>query len=237
MSIKVKGIRKWYGQQEALKGVDFEIQSGKIVGFLGPNGAGKSTMMKILSGATHADEGLVEIQGFPFSAGDLAIHKRIGYLPENNPLYSDQYVREYLNFCAQLYKVPNPKERIEEVLQMTGLVQEAHKMIGQLSKGYRQRVGLAQAILHDPEVLILDEPTTGLDPKQLTSIRQLIRDLGRNKTVLFSSHILQEVEALCEEVLLLHQGHLVADFSLRNWRENFPDANSLEDVFIRLTQD
>ena len=209
MSIEVQHISKNYGTQKALSDLSFRIEKGEIVGFLGPNGAGKSTLMKILTTYLAADEGTAWVNGFDVSTQQLQVQQSIGYLPEHNPLYLDLYVREYLAYQADVYKVD--KSRIAAVIELTGLQKEAHKKIGQLSKGYRQRVGLASALLHDPAVLILDEPTTGLDPNQLVEIRAVIKAVGKNKTVLLSTHIMQEVEALCDRVIIIKEGELVAD--------------------------
>ena len=214
MSIEVQDISKNYGEQKALDAVSFSIKRGEIVGFLGPNGAGKSTLMKILTTYLSADSGLAMVNGSNVATEQKAVQKSVGYLPEHNPLYLDLYVREYLSFNADVYKVK--KSRIEEVIQLTGLTPEAHKKIGALSKGYRQRVGLAAALLHDPEVLILDEPTTGLDPNQLVEIRELIRNIGKDKTVFLSTHIMQEVEAICDRVIIINNGKIVTDKQLDN---------------------
>lgn len=211
MSIEVKNLSKFYGQQAAVNDISFSIQKGEIVGFLGPNGAGKSTTMKILTGFIPATSGEVKICGMEVDVDSLETRKRIGYLPENNPLYLDMYVREYLEFVGKIYKVPNLKARIDEMIQQVGLEVEQNKKIGMLSKGYRQRVGLAQAIIHDPEVLILDEPTTGLDPNQLVEIRELIKSIGKSKTVMLSTHIMQEVEAICDRVIIIKSGKIVAN--------------------------
>ena len=216
MSISVQNITKSFGAQKALSDVSFSIQKGSVVGFLGPNGAGKSTLMKILTTYHKADSGAAEVNGFDVLTKARAVQKSIGYLPEHNPLYLDLYVKEYLNFNAALYKVS--KDRIGEVIEQTGLTPEANKKIGQLSKGYRQRVGLAAALLHDPEVLILDEPTTGLDPNQLLEIRKLIKEIGKEKTILLSTHIMKEVEAVCDRVLIINNGVLVADKKLADLR-------------------
>lgn len=218
MSIEVKNITKLYGAQKALNNVSFSIKNGEIVGFLGPNGAGKSTMMKIITGFINASEGEVFVNNFDVSTHKIAAQKSIGYLPENNPLYLDMYVREYLRFNAAVHKIP--KEEVENIIVKVGLTPEAHKKINQLSKGYRQRVGLAAALLHNPDVLILDEPTTGLDPNQLAEIRSLIKEVGKDKTVLFSTHILQEVEAVCDRVILIHNGQIIADKNLKELTEN-----------------
>ncbi|MBS1533653.1 MAG: gliding motility-associated ABC transporter ATP-binding subunit GldA [Bacteroidetes bacterium] len=209
MSIEVQSISKNYGSQKALDEVSFSVQKGEIVGFLGPNGAGKSTLMKILTTYLGADAGSAAVNGFDVQTQTKEVQKSIGYLPEHNPLYTDLYVREYLAFNADVYGVA--KNRIDEVIQLTGLSAEAHKKIGQLSKGYRQRVGLANALLHDPAVLILDEPTTGLDPNQLVEIREVIKNVGKNKTVFLSTHIMQEVEAICDRVIIIDQGKIVTD--------------------------
>ncbi len=218
MSIEVKNITKLYGEQKALNNVSFSIEKGEIVGFLGPNGAGKSTMMKIITGYINASEGEVFVNDFNVSTHKLELQKSIGYLPENNPLYLDMYVREYLQFNASVHKIS--KDEIEIIIVKVGLSPEAHKKINQLSKGYRQRVGLAAALLHNPEVLILDEPTTGMDPNQLAEIRSLIKEVGKDKTVLFSTHILQEVEAVCDRVILIHNGQIIADKNLKELTGN-----------------
>lgn len=212
MSIEVNNISKSYGTQKALNSISFSIQKGEIVGFLGPNGAGKSTLMKILTTYLLADGGSALVNGHDVMTDTKAVQRSIGYLPEHNPLYLDLYVREYLAFNADVYKVP--KLRIEEVIQLTGLSAESHKKIGQLSKGYRQRVGLANALLHNPDVLILDEPTTGLDPNQLMEIRNVIKNVGKDKTVFLSTHIMQEVEAICDRVIIIDKGQIVADKKL-----------------------
>lgn len=218
MSIQVNGLTKRYGSQTAIDQLSFEVSRGEIVGFLGPNGAGKSTTMKIITGYLPADEGEALVCGLSVTGEPLASKAKIGYLPESNPLYYDLYVREYLGFIADLHRIENRRERIEEVIALTGLTPESHKKTGQLSKGFKQRVGLAAALVHDPEVLILDEPTTGLDPNQILEIREVIRQLGKNKTVLFSSHILQEVEAICDRVIIINRGRLVANDSLQKIR-------------------
>ncbi|GBF20972.1 MULTISPECIES: gliding motility-associated ABC transporter ATP-binding subunit GldA [Arenibacter] len=217
MSIITKNITKFFGKQKALNNVSFTIEKGEIVGFLGPNGAGKSTMMKILTTYYTADDGQAEVNSFDVQSEKKNVQKSIGYLPEHNPLYLDMYVKEYLAFNADVYKVN--KERINTVIEQTGLGPEAYKKIGQLSKGYRQRVGLAAALLHDPEVLILDEPTTGLDPNQLLEIRKLIREIGKEKTILLSTHIMKEVEAVCDRVLIINKGTIVADKKLSELRD------------------
>ena len=211
MSIEVKNLFKYYGEQAAVRDVSFSVNKGDIVAFLGPNGAGKSTTMKIMTGYIPASSGEVYIGGIKVDVDELKTRQMIGYLPENNPLYVDMYVREYLEFVGRIYKVKNLKARVAEMVHAVGLDVEQNKKIGALSKGYRQRVGLAQAIIHDPEVLILDEPTTGLDPNQLVEIRELIRQIGKQKTVLLSTHIMQEVEAICDRVIILSKGQIVAD--------------------------
>lgn len=214
MSIEVKNISKSYGSQKALDNISFSIQKGEIVGFLGPNGAGKSTLMKILTTYLAADQGTALVNDQDVTTNSKEVQRSIGYLPEHNPLYLDLYVREYLAFNADVYKVD--KSRIEEVIVLTGLQAESNKKIGQLSKGYRQRVGLANALLHNPDVLILDEPTTGLDPNQLAEIRNVIKDAGKDKTVFLSTHIMQEVEAICDRVIIINKGKIVADKKLDN---------------------
>jgi len=214
MSIEVNNISKSYGVQKALDHISFTVQKGEIVGFLGPNGAGKSTLMKILTTYIAADDGSAAVNGFDVNSQAKAVQQSIGYLPEHNPLYLDLYVREYLAFNAEVYKIH--KSRIEELIQLTGLSNESHKKIGQLSKGYRQRVGLANALLHNPDVLILDEPTTGLDPNQLVEIRNVIKNVGKDKTVFLSTHIMQEVEAICDRVIIIDKGKIVADKKLDN---------------------
>ncbi|MET7030004.1 gliding motility-associated ABC transporter ATP-binding subunit GldA [Sediminicola luteus] len=216
MSIAVKNISKSFGSQKALSNISFTIEKGEIVGFLGPNGAGKSTLMKILTTYSLADKGEAAVNSFDVQTDKKQVQKSIGYLPEHNPLYLDMYVKEYLEFNANVYKVG--KDRIETVIDQTGLTPESHKKIGQLSKGYRQRVGLAAALLHDPEVLILDEPTTGLDPNQLLEIRKLIKEIGKQKTILLSTHIMKEVEAVCDRVIIINKGVVVADKKLEELR-------------------
>ena len=213
MSIEVKEVSKIYGSQKALDTVSFSIQKGEIVGFLGPNGAGKSTMMKIITCFLPQSSGSVKVCGFDVSEDPMEVKKRVGYLPEHNPLYLDMYVKEYLGFIAGLHRIEGKKERVAEIIEQVGLQVEQHKLIGALSKGYRQRVGLAQALIHDPEVLILDEPTTGLDPNQIEEIRNLIKKVGKSKTVMMSTHIMQEVEAVCDRVIIVNKGNLVADDS------------------------
>lgn len=210
--ITLSNIQKQYGAQIVLRNVSIEIPKGEIVAFLGPNGAGKSTTMKIMTGLVSADAGNVSVCGFDIRKDLMEVKRRIGYLPENNPLYPDMYVREYLEFVAGFYDMRGKtKQRVSELIEQIGLTSEAHKQIGQLSKGYRQRVGLAQALIHDPEVLILDEPTTGLDPNQLVEIRRFIKELSVQKTVILSTHILQEAAAMCDRALIIHKGEIVAD--------------------------
>jgi ABC-2 type transport system ATP-binding protein len=217
MPIIVSHLTKIYGQQKAVDDISFTAGNNEIVGFLGPNGAGKSTTMKIITGYLFADSGEAEVNGVNVRNNPVEAKKQIGYLPEGNPLYHDMYVREYLQFTGEIHKVKNGiKNRVEEVIDLTGLRPESNKKTGQLSKGYKQRVGLAAALLHDPEILILDEPTTGLDPNQIVEIRQLIKELGKNKIVLFSSHILQEVESVCDRVVIINKGRIVADDTLSN---------------------
>ncbi|GGB09210.1 gliding motility-associated ABC transporter ATP-binding subunit GldA [Puia dinghuensis] len=218
MSIEINSLVKLYGEQKAVDNISFQVSKGEIVGFLGPNGAGKSTTMKILTGYLGHDSGEARVCGISVDAHPLEVKKKIGYLPEANPLYPDMYVREYLDFIADVHQVADKKARIEAVIALVGLTVESNKKLGQLSKGYKQRVGLAAALIHDPEVLILDEPTSGLDPNQIIEIRDVIKRLGKNKTVLFSSHILQEVEALCDRVVIINKGRLVADSTISGLR-------------------
>lgn len=218
MSIKVAGITKVFGAQKAVNDISFEVKRGEILGFLGPNGAGKSTTMKMITCYLTQTEGNIEVCGFDTLQAPMEVRKRVGYLPEHNPLYKDMYVKEYLSFVAGLHKIKNHKSRVDELIEMTGLTREQHKPIQALSKGYRQRVGLAQAMIHDPEVLILDEPTSGLDPNQLVEIRKLIKRIGAEKTVIFSTHIMQEVQAICDRVVIINQGKLVADDPIQQLR-------------------
>lgn len=227
MSIEVKDLLKVYGEQHAVDHISFNIAKGEIVGFLGPNGAGKSTTMKIITGYLQSTGGEAIVCGIPVAKDPLATKKKIGYLPELNALYYDMYVREYLGFIAEVHSLANKTQRIEEVTALTGLKVESRKKIGQLSKGYKQRVGLAAALIHDPEVLILDEPTSGLDPNQIIEIREVIKQQGKNKTVLFSSHILQEVEAICDRVIIIHKGKLVADDRLSNLQKTNADIHTV----------
>jgi len=218
MSVIVENLTKIYGTQHAVNNISFEAKKGEILGFLGPNGAGKSTTMKILTCFVPQTSGKATVCGFDVEKDSMELRKKIGYLPENNPLYKDMYVEEYLLFIAGLHKVDNKKKSVEEMIERTGLTPERHKLINALSRGYKQRVGLAQAMLHNPEVLILDEPTSGLDPNQLVDIRQLIKELGKEKTVIFSSHIMQEVQALCDRVIIINKGKLVANDSIEDLR-------------------
>jgi ABC-2 type transport system ATP-binding protein len=212
MSIIVQGVTKLYGEQKALNNVSFEVKTGEIVGFLGPNGAGKSTMMKIITGFIPASSGLVQVNGVNVETEDSEVRRKIGYMPENNPLYPEMYVREYLGFVASVYKLgKSRKKAIDNIISITGLIPEQNKKVGSLSKGFRQRVGLAQALIHNPEVLILDEATAGLDPNQIVEIRTLIKEAGREKTVMLSTHIMQEVEAICDRVIIIDKGIIVAN--------------------------
>lgn len=233
MSIQVTNLLKKYGEQKAVDNISFNVAKGEIVGFLGPNGAGKSTTMKIVAGYLQADAGNARVCGIDVQKAPLDSKRKIGYLPESNPLYYEMYVREYLDFIADVHQVADKKRKIEEVIQTVGLTLESKKKVGQLSKGYKQRVGLAAALIHDPEVLILDEPTTGLDPNQIVEIREVIAKLGKNKTVLFSSHILQEVEAICERVIIIHKGILVADDTLSNLKQQ---NKNIHEVVVEFQQ-
>jgi ABC-2 type transport system ATP-binding protein len=233
MSIEVQHLTRIYGEQKAVNDISFKVGNGEIVGFLGPNGAGKSTTMKIITGYLKPDAGTTIVSGINVQENSLSAKKKIGYLAEANPLYYDMYVREYLDFVAGAHGISNKKKKIGNIIETVGLTAESRKRTGQLSKGYKQRVGLAAALLHDPEVLILDEPTTGLDPNQIIEIRELIRNLGKNKTVLFSSHILQEVEALCDRIIIINNGRIAADDTLINLKQN--GAGSLEEIFRKLT--
>lgn len=235
MSILVESLSKVYGSQKAIDNISFSAGPG-VLGFLGPNGAGKSTTMKILTCFIPQTGGKASVCGFDVEKQPLEVKRTLGYLPESNPLYLDMYVKESLAFIAGVHGMHAPQKRIADIIEQTGLGPEQHKKIGQLSKGYRQRVGLAQAILHDPEVLILDEPTSGLDPNQLIGIRQLILDLGKTKTVILSTHIMQEVEAVCSQVIIINKGKIVADDSLTGLR-NKNQEKTLENIFIHLTND
>ncbi|MBK6284174.1 MAG: gliding motility-associated ABC transporter ATP-binding subunit GldA [Draconibacterium sp.] len=233
MSVETRQITKLFGKQKALNEVSFSIKKGELVGFLGPNGAGKSTMMKIITGFLPSDSGEVFVNGQKNMSKNLEIRKNIGYLPEHNPLYTDLYVKEFLEITAGFYKLEKVKKRIAEMVELTGLGDEQHKKIRALSKGYRQRVGLAQALIHDPSVLILDEPTTGLDPNQLEEIRQLIRETSREKTVMLSSHIMQEVEAVCNRVIIINKGKIVADGGINEIKNGKTNRNQV--VFVEFS--
>ena len=236
MSIKVKALSKTYGTQKALDEISFEASPGRILGFLGPNGAGKSTTMKMLTCYLPQTTGEATVCGFNIASQSLEVRKRIGYLPESNPLYQEMYVKEFLSYVANIYHILKIKERVNEVILATGLEKEQHKKIGELSKGYKQRVGLAQAIIHNPDVLILDEPTSGLDPNQLIEIRKLIKELGKTKTVILSTHIMQEVEAICDDVIIINKGKIVAYDSLENLLAKH-NKKSLEPIFVKLTKE
>lgn len=236
MSIKVKELSKNFGNQKAVDGISFEAKPGRILGFLGPNGAGKSTTMRMLTCYLKPSSGDAEICSKSILTDDLAVKSLIGYLPENTPLYHDMYIREFLTFVGETYRVKNLSQRVEEVIKQVGLTPEQHKKISMLSKGYKQRVGLAQAIIHNPEVLILDEPTSGLDPNQLTDIRALIKSLGSAKTVIISTHIMQEVEAICDDVIIINKGRLVANAPLVTLKEQH-GLKTLEEIFKKLTVD
>lgn len=234
MSIIVDGLTKLYGEQKAVNNISFTAQPGKIVGFLGPNGAGKSTTMKILTCFIPQTAGKASVCGFDVVKNPMEIRRLIGYLPEHNPLYLEMYIKESLNFIAGIHQINNKEKRIAEVIEQTGLGEVQHKKISDLSKGYRQRVGLAQAILHDPQVLILDEPTSGLDPNQVKDIRNLIKELGKTKTIVFSTHIMQEVEAVCNQVIIINKGQIVADDLLTALKTTYK-LNALEDIFRQVT--
>lgn len=233
MSIVVDNLTKIYGTEKAIDGVSFSINSGEIVGFLGPNGAGKSTTMKILTGFLSPNSGSAKVAGLEVSENPLITKGKIGYLPELNPLYPEMYVKEYLDFSAESYGLKNVKPRVKKVIETTGLLLEQNKKIGQLSKGYKQRVGLAQALLNNPEVLILDEPTSGLDPNQMTDIRKLIKQLGQDKTILLSSHIMQEVEAMCDRVIIINKGKIVADDLVENMKSEMSANHRITKVSFR----
>ena len=235
MSIEIKNVTKKYAKHTALQDISFKTGSNHIIGFLGPNGAGKSTTMKILTGILPLEEGECFINGISIKESPHEIKKIIGYLPENNPLYLDMYVKEILTYEGNVHQVPNLNKRIAEVIQLTGLSEEQHKKVKQLSKGYRQRVGLAMAIIHDPKILILDEPTTGLDPNQIIEIRNLIVELSTAKTVLLSTHIMQEVEAICQEIVILNKGVVKDHFLLHEKSTKFPGL-SMEEIFVKLTK-
>ncbi|WP_149915517.1 ATP-binding cassette domain-containing protein [Sphingobacterium cavernae] len=235
MSIRIQKLSKLYGKQKALDNITFQTQSNRIIGFLGPNGAGKSTTMKTLTGIIPIESGTCWVNDLNIQEKPIEAKQIIGYLPENNPLYLDMYVQEMLEFQASLYQIENIPARIREVIGKTGLGNEQHKKIKELSKGYKQRVGLACAIVHDPKVLILDEPTTGLDPNQIIEIRQLIRDLAQDKTVLLSTHLMQEVEAIGDEIIIIHQGKIKDQFLLQDKTERYPNL-SMEEIFVLLTK-
>ena len=233
MSVVVQGLTKVYGAQKAIDTISFEAKQGEVLGFLGPNGAGKTTTMKILTCFIPQTSGEATVCGYDVRSHPLEVRSKIGYLPEHNPLYKELYVKEYLSFVAGLHKIKNKKQKVAEMIEQTGLGREQNKIIGTLSKGYRQRVGLAQALLHDPEVLILDEPTTGLDPNQLAEIRNLIKQLGQEKTVIFSTHIMQEVQAVCDRVLIINNGQLVANDSIHTLQNRM---NGASNITIELAQ-
>ena len=232
MSININTVNKFYGKQQALNDVSFSLNKGEIVGFLGPNGAGKSTLMKIITCYLEQDSGKVQVCDLDTLEQNLKVKAKIGYLPENNPLYPDMYIKEYLTFVGRIYKVENLNNRITEIIQQTGLTAEQSKKIGELSKGFKQRVGLAAALIHNPEILILDEPTTGLDPNQLLEIRNLIKEIGKDKTVLLSTHIMQEVEKMCNRVIIINKGKIIDDKLISNFQKNNID---LEEHFRKLT--
>ena len=225
MSISVKHLTKKYGTQHAVNNISFHINKGEIVGFLGPNGAGKSTTMKMITGSINPDSGSIDVCELPVNEATIYTKKKIGYLPEANPLYTEMYVKEYLGFIADIHEIKNKESKISELISLIGLTPESHKKISQLSKGYKQRVGLAAALIHDPEVLILDEPTSGLDPNQIIEIREVIKKLGENKTILFSSHIMQEVESICDRVIIINKGNIIADDSLGNLKKGTSNSH------------
>ena len=232
MSVLVNGLTKYFGAQKAVDNLSFEAHPGTILGFLGPNGAGKTTTMKMICCYLQPSEGTASVEGFDISTSPLMVRKQIGYLPEHNPLYEEMYVKEFLQFVASIYKLHNKSSRIAEVIDMTGLGKEQNKIIGTLSKGFRQRVGLAQAIIHDPKVLILDEPTSGLDMNQLMDIRKLIKELGKEKTVIFSSHIMQEVQALCDRVVIINDGHMVVDETIEKLQNRLEASQIIRLEFL-----
>jgi ABC-2 type transport system ATP-binding protein len=236
MSVKVEGLTKIYGTQYALNGIQFEARKGEVLGFLGPNGAGKTTTMKILTCFLPQSEGKAEVCGYNVVTHPMEVRRNIGYLPEHNPLYKDMYVREYLDFVANIHRVADKKKRVAEMVERTGLGAEQHKLIASLSKGYRQRVGLAQAMLHNPDVLILDEPTSGLDPNQLIEIRRLIKELGKEKTVIFSTHIMQEVQAICDRVIIINKGKIVADDRIDALQQLVAGNNAVQVEFLGAIQ-
>jgi ABC-2 type transport system ATP-binding protein len=234
LSIIVENLTKSYGDQFAVDKISFTATPGKVLGFLGPNGAGKSTTMKMLTGYVTPSSGKATVGGFDTQAQSLEMKRIIGYLPENTPLYNDMYVKEFLSFVASMYQLNQVSKKVKDIVEKVGLGEEQHKKISMLSKGYKQRVGLAQALIHDPEILILDEPTSGLDPNQLMDIRKLIKTLGEKKTVILSTHIMQEVEALCDKVVVIHKGRIVADTSISDLKTQH-HSNSLEEIFKKLT--
>lgn len=233
MSVIVSNLTKVYGSQKAVNNISFEAKKGEILGFLGPNGAGKTTTMKMITCFVPQSEGKISVCGYDVEENPMEVRRRIGYLPEHNPLYLDMYVKEYLLFVAGLHKVKNKMAAVDEMIERTGLTIEQHKLVGSLSKGYRQRVGLAQAMLHNPDVLILDEPTSGLDPNQLIEIRKLIRELGKEKTVIFSSHIMQEVQALCDRVIIINQGNMVANDTIAVLQSNVSKEKQVTVTFLK----
>lgn len=237
MSIKVTHLSKIFGTQKAVDDISFQVAKGEILGFLGPNGAGKTTTMRMICGYLAADEGEIMVNDSLVTEENTALRATLGFLPENNPLYQDMYVREYLRYVARIYHLDQPWKRINEVIGMTGLKTESHKQIRELSKGYRQRVGLAQSIIHDPEVLILDEATSGLDPNQLIEIRQLIKELGKEKTILLSTHIMQEVQALCDRVVIINKGKIVADGNIKMLSQNLNQTYKVKVIFSRSVVD
>jgi gliding motility-associated transport system ATP-binding protein len=233
MSVKVDNITKLYGTQKALDDVSFEVKAGEVLGFLGPNGAGKSTMMKILTCFIPQSSGSANVCGYDVTEQPLDVKRKVGYLPENNPMYTDMYVKEYLSFICGIYHLDNQKQKVDEMIETVGLGIEQKKKIGALSKGYRQRVGLAQALIHNPEVLILDEPTSGLDPNQLSEIRTLLKQIGKEKTVILSTHIMQEVEAICSRVIIVNKGKIVANDSVQSLQKT---GQNMEEIFRELTR-
>lgn len=234
MSVQVQQVSKVYGEQKAVDHISFEVKEGEILGFLGPNGAGKSTTMKMITGYLPMTEGNIYVNGIDMQSNPIEGRKILGYLPENNPLYKEMYVKEYLQFIAGVYKMENKSQAISRVIEMTGLGSEQNKFIHQLSKGYKQRVGLAQALIHDPKILILDEPTTGLDPNQLGEIRKLIQELGKSKTIIFSTHIMQEVQAVCNRVMIIQKGKIVADNTVQGLSQQISGANTIHFMLERL---
>ncbi len=234
MSISVKELTKQFGQQKAVDAISFEARPGRILGFLGPNGAGKSTTMRMLTGYLNATSGTVQIDNRVITTSNTTVRKKIGYLPENTPLYTDMYVKEFLKFVGETYGIKNLTQTVNDVIKQVGLTPEQHKKIGMLSKGYKQRVGIAQAIIHNPKILILDEPTSGLDPNQLADIRTLIKELGKDKTIIISTHIMQEVEAICDDIVIINKGKIVANSSLLSLKEKYA-PQSLEEIFKKLT--